>query len=249
MPTRLRIVFMIAGIAVVAVRYAAGQAGSGQAVPVLSPGVHNQTMLLDGKEGKLGIRYAISIPANYSPSNPVPLVLALHFGGEPYGAGSSVLNILVRPALQELGAIIVAPDSTEGQWTTAQNERSVNALLDGVLSSYNIDRKKVVVTGFSMGGAGTWHFGSKYPDRFSAAIPVAGRPTASAEGWRLPVFAVHSRQDEVVPIGPAEARIAELQKAGVRAEMLVLTGISHYETSRFVDGLKKAVPWLKEIWK
>jgi fermentation-respiration switch protein FrsA (DUF1100 family) len=78
---------------------------------------------------------------------------------------------------------------------------------------------------------------------------VSGRPTASAEGWRLPVFAVHSRQDEVVPIGPAEARIAELQKAGVRAEMLVLTGISHYETSRFVDGLKKAVPWLKEIWK
>jgi predicted peptidase len=34
---------------------------------------------------------------------------------------------------------------------TAQNERAVNALLDGVLSSYNIDRKKVVVTGFSSG--------------------------------------------------------------------------------------------------
>jgi hypothetical protein len=31
--------------------------------------------------------------------------------------------------------------------------------------------------------------------------------------------------------------------------MLVLTGISHYETSRFVDGLKKAVARLKEIWK
>jgi predicted peptidase len=100
-----------------------------------------------------------------------------------------------------------------------------------------------------MGGAGTWHFASKYPDRFSAAIPVSGRPTPSAEGWRLPVFAVHSRQDEVVPIGPAEARIAELKKAGVRADILVLTGISHYETSRFVDGLKQAVPWLKEIWK
>jgi predicted peptidase len=241
---------MIAGIAVVAIRlHAAGQTGSGQLVPMLSPGVHNRTLSLDGKEGKLGVRYAISIPANYSPNNPVPLVLALHFGGEPYGAGSSVLNILVRPALQELGAIIVAPDSVGGQWSTAQNERAVNALLDGVLGSYNIDRKKVVVTGFSMGGAGTWYFASKYPDRFSAAIPVSGRPTPSAEGWRLPVFAIHSRQDEVVPIGPAEERIAELKRAGVRAEMLVLNGISHYETSRFVDGLKKAVPWLREIWK
>src|SRR5262245_362737 len=246
MPTRLRTVVMIVGFAVSAIRlHAAGQGGSSQSVPVLSPGAHNQTLSFEGKS----IRYAISIPPNYSPSKPVPLVLALHFGGDPRGAGSSVLNILVRPALQELGAIIVAPDSLGGQWTTAENERAVNLLLDGVLSSYNIDRKKVVVTGFSMGGAGTWHFAQKYPDRFSAAIPVSGRPTASAEGWRLPVFAVHSRQDEVVPIGPAEARIAELQKAGVRAEMLVLTGISHYETSRFVDGLKKAVPWLQEIWK
>jgi predicted peptidase len=237
---------MIAGLAVVAIRaQAAGQTGSGKGVPILSQGGHNQVLSLGAKS----VRYAIWIPPNYSPSKPVPLVLALHFGGEPNGAGSSLLNILVRPALQELGAIIVAPDSLGGQWTTTENEQAVNTLLDGVLSSYNIDKKKIVVTGFSMGGAGTWHFAAKYPDRFSAAIPVSGRPTPSAEGWRVPVFAVHSRQDEVVPIGPAEARIAELKKAGVRAEILVLTGISHYQTNRFVDGLKQAVPWLKEIWK
>ena len=100
-----------------------------------------------------------------------------------------------------------------------------------------------------MGGAGTWHFANKYPDLFSAAIPVAGRPTPSVESWRVPIFAINSSDDEVVPIGPAETRIAELKKAGVRAEMVVLNGITHYETSRFVDGLRKAVPWLKEIWK
>jgi fermentation-respiration switch protein FrsA (DUF1100 family) len=64
----------------------------------------------------------------------------------------------------------------------------------------------------------------------------------------MPVFAVHSRDDEVVPIGPAEARIAELKKSGVRAEIVVLTGISHGQTSRFADGLRKAVPWLRELW-
>jgi predicted peptidase len=237
--------FTLCNVAGLGLHTASGQAGTGPAVPVLSPGAHNRSLRTDD----LVVGYAISIPPDYSPTKPVPLILALHFGGSPNGAGASVLNILVRPALEELGAIIVAPESVGGQWSTAQNERAANLLLDGVLSSYNVDKKRIAVTGFSMGGAGTWYFADKYADRFSAAIPVAGRPTPSAEGWRVPVLAIHSRNDEVVPIGPAEARIAELKKAGVRAEMIVLTGISHYQTNRFVDGLRKAVPWLKDVWK
>ena len=215
-------------------------------IPVLSPGVHNQRL---PRTGERTIQYAISVPANYSPSRPVPLVLALHYGGNPNGAGRGVLTLLVGPALAELGAIIVAPDSIGGGWNTPENERAVNALLEAVMASYSIDAKKVLVTGFSMGGAGVWHFAGKYPDRFSAAVAVAGRPPESAAGWRVPILAVHSRNDEVVPIGPAETRIAELKKAGVRAEFIPLTGISHYETNRFVDGLRRAVPWIKETWK
>ena len=100
-----------------------------------------------------------------------------------------------------------------------------------------------------MGGAGSWHFAEKYPERFSAAIPVAGRPPASVSGWRLPVLAIHSRDDQVMPIGPTEKQIAELQKSGVNAKLITLTGITHFETYRFVDALRQAVPWLREIWK
>jgi len=28
-----------------------------------------------------------------------------------------------------------------------------------------------------------------------------------------------------------------------------LTGITHYETSRFRDALRQAIPWLREVWK
>jgi len=35
----------------------------------------------------------------------------------------------------------------------------------------------------------------------------------------------------------------------VRAEMIVLTGIKHYETARFGDGLRRAIPWLRDTWK
>lgn len=45
-----------------------------------------------------------------------------------------VLNILVRPALQELGMIIIAPDSIAGAWTTPENDLAVNTI-EGVLNS------------------------------------------------------------------------------------------------------------------
>jgi predicted peptidase len=217
--------------------------------PVLTPGLHNLEL---PRADEPAIRYAIYIPGNYSPTASVPLILALHFGvrgGDAAGAGGDVVQILIGPALVELGAIIVAPDSVRGDWSSPENEKAVNALLDMVLAHYSIDKKKVAVTGFSMGGAGSWHFAEKFPERFSAAIPVAGRPPVSAFGWRLPVLAIHSRDDQVAPFDPTEARIAELQKAGVNAKLIPLTGITHYETSRFRDALRRAVPWLREIWK
>jgi len=31
--------------------------------------------------------------------------------------------------------------------------------------------------------------------------------------------------------------------------LIAMAGITHYETYRFVSGLRQAVPWLREIWK
>jgi predicted peptidase len=226
---------------------AAAQVGD---IPVLTtPGLRNLTLL---RRDAPPIHYAIDIPANYSPATPVPLVLALHFGvrgGDALGAGRDVLKILVGPALAELGAVIIAPDSVRGDWSSPENEKAVNALLDAVVANYAIDKKKVAVTGYSMGGQGSWHFAEKFPQRFSAAIPIAGRPPASAAGWRLPVLAIHSRDDQVAPFEPTEARIAQLEKAGVNARLIALEGITHYQTDRFSDALRQAVPWLREVWK
>ncbi len=227
---------------------AATAQGDANTLP-LTPGVYPLNL---ARAGEPTVGYAISVPPNYSSSTPVPLVLALHFGvggGSAAGAGGDVLDILVGPGLASLGAIIVAPDSVRGNWSTLENEKAVTALLDTVMARYAVDRKKIAVTGFSMGGSGAWHFAQKFPDIFSAAIPIAGRPPESAAGWKLPVLAIHSRDDQVVPFTPADTRIAELRKAGVNARMIALTGISHYETHRFQDALRQAAPWLQQVWK
>ncbi|HYM17684.1 MAG TPA: alpha/beta fold hydrolase [Micropepsaceae bacterium] len=227
---------------------AAAAQGAGN-LPVLAPGLHRLTFV---RPGEPTISYAISIPADYSPSQPVPLILALHFGvggGDATGAGGDVVEILIGPALEGLGAIIVAPDSLKGNWTTPENEKAVNALLDAVIVRYAIDKKKVAVTGYSMGGQGSWHFAEKFPERFSAAIPVSGTPPQSASGWKVPVFAIHSHDDQVQPFGPTATRIEELQKAGVNAKLVALNGITHYQMDRFQGALRRAVPWLREVWK
>ena len=217
--------------------------------PVFAPGLHELTL---ARAGEPGIGYAISIPPSYSPSTPAPLILALHYGigsRDSTGVGADLVKGIIGPALEELGAIIVAPESVRGNWSTSENEKAVNALLDMVMARYAIDKKRVAVTGYSMGGTGSWHLAEKFPERFSAVLPIASRPPASAVGWRLPVLAIHSRDDQVQPFDPAAARIAELQKAGVNARLIALTGIAHYEAGLFREPLRQAVPWLQEVWK
>jgi len=217
--------------------------------PVFGPGLHEHTLK---RAGEPGISYAISIPPGYTPSTPVPLILGLHYGignRDSTGVGVDLVKGIIGPALEELGAIIVAPDSVRGNWRTSENEKAVNALLDLVMGNYAVDKKRVAVTGYSMGGTGSWHVAEKFPERFSAVLPIASTPPASAVGWRLPVLAIQSRADKVVPFDPAAARIAELQNAGVNARLIAPTDIEHHEAGRFREPLRDAVPWLQEVWK
>ncbi|MEX2264615.1 MAG: prolyl oligopeptidase family serine peptidase [Bryobacteraceae bacterium] len=46
--------------------------------------------------------------------------------------------------------------------------------LDAVKRQYSIDENRIVVRGFSMGGAAVWHFAAHYPGEWAAAAPGAG---------------------------------------------------------------------------
>jgi predicted peptidase len=199
--------------------------------------------------GEPDIAYSILVPDAYQPAKAIPLVVAMHFSGNPEGAGRSLLEMLVAQAFDALGAVLIAPDSQGGSWSSAANDRAVNRLIQDIQKQFNIDRGRVAVTGFSMGGTGAWQYGMKYPERVSAIIPIAGTPPDSLSTWKLPVFAVHSKDDEVVPIGPTQRSITELKKRGVPAELLEVSGITHYQTYRYVDPLRQAVPWLRELWR
>lgn len=199
-----------------------------------------------------GQRYTISIPAGYKPGKPVPLVLALHYGGTvtPY-YGKPFLTNLVEPALRKLGAIIVAPDCTAGRWTNPQAEADVLALLDHIQKSWAIDPRRTLITGYSMGGMGTWALAARHQDRFAAAVIVAGQPQPEAAdvGWSIPLYVIHSRDDEVVPLKPTAGMVKMLKAKHVQVELVVVDGLTHYQVPAFVPYLRATVPWIKRAWK
>src|SRR5665213_4259379 len=46
--------------------------------------------------------------------------------------------------------------------------------LDDVKKNYNVDDNRILVRGFSMGGASVWHIGAHNATYFAAAAPGAG---------------------------------------------------------------------------
>jgi len=211
-------------------------------------GIYEEVLTLKNGNKML---YTLFIPESYS-QQPVPLVLSLHYGGTvtPY-FGRGVLAYLVEPGLRDLEAIMVAPDCPGKGWDNPESESAVLQLLDDIKEHYHIDEKRVVVTGFSMGGIGTWYLAARHPEVFSAAIPIAGATDAetAAKIGDIPLYVIHSRVDRVLPIGPTEEVVATLKARGKKVEFVALKSVDHYNTSGFTYALKGAIPWLKKIWE
>lgn len=206
--------------------------------------------LADGTE----LRYGLHVPEE-ADDRPLPLVVGLHYGwgrgpGPPPYYGRDYMNVLARPGLADLEAIIVAPDCPGRGWADPRSDAAVMELIEAVQREFAIDADRIVVTGYSMGGMGTWSFVARHPNLVSAAIPMAGRPTAEilADWGRTPVFAVHGVEDEVVPIGPTRDAVAELQLRGVEARLVEVPAFAHFQTARFAQPMQAAVAWLRRVW-
>jgi len=220
------------------------------------PGVGVTETALELDDGTV-MRYALALPATRTgPGEPLPpLVLALHPGGRDVYYGSWFMRTVVEPALRGWGAVIVAPDVPDDSWATERSERAVLALLDDVLAEHAVDRSRILITGFSMGGRGTWYLAARHPDRFTAAIvmatgPATGPRQGSLEGLAAtPIYVIHSPDDEVVPYEPVEEMVVALAARGYRMQMMRLPGAGHGMMGDYVGPLRAAGDWVQEQWR
>lgn len=217
--------------------------GTDDGVP--GPGRHQMTLTLESGT----VRYSLSVPEMEKGAR-VPLVLALHFGGDvtPWYS-MPFLEMLVEPAFEKLGVIIIAPDCPGRGWTDPKSETAALALVQHALDHWHADPGRVAVTGFSMGAMGTWHMAAHHPDIFSAALPVAGGP-AGCPAVTIPLYTILSRRDEIIDPDPPNKAVKEMKERGVNAKLVLLQdGPTHYNTAAFAPALRRGAKWLKKLWE
>jgi predicted peptidase len=183
------------------------------------------------------------------------LILYLHGWGE-HGYDLEVLKKHPLPETLRQQAdfpfIVASPQMLPELDSWSDMIDSLNILLDEIQATYSVDSRRVYLTGISMGGAGTWQFGLKYPQRFAALVPVAGYylhdsytvPDNICDLKDVPVWAFHGDSDTaVLPFG-AEVLVDAFKSCGGNIQFTLYPNSDHEETWRQAYADPELYAWL-----
>jgi predicted esterase len=126
---------------------------------------------IDGSPQPIGLE----IPADLDLTRPVPLMVWLHGRGDKNTDLHFLTDRLRRAGqFQPGGCIILHPFGRQCLGFQLAGEADVLEAIEAVKRMYKIDAKRIVLGGFSMGGAGAWHLGAHYADQWCALHAGAG---------------------------------------------------------------------------
>lgn len=167
------------------------------------------------KNGKESLNYRILSPEKIHVNQKYPLIVVFHGSGAVGTDNISQIGILSKMWLlpenrKKYPAFVMSPqfpvrssnyhlDKTRGVQVSESNEY-LDLLLksvDSLANSKNIDRSRIYVIGFSMGGATTSNAISKRPDLFAAAVNVSGisQFNNNENLLKTPIWIVHGSLD------------------------------------------------------
>ncbi len=156
--------------------------------------------------------YRLHIPANYSPTQPCPVVFNLHGYGSD--APEQILLSQMNAIADTAGFIVAYPEGlpdgggqriwNSGYGLGTDDVGFINALLDSIAANYTVNQQRVYSTGLSNGGIMSNTLACELNGRIAAIASVAG--TMSWMQWgncrtvaAMPVLHIHGTTDIVVP--------------------------------------------------
>jgi len=142
--------------------------GIPQAYPS-TPGLYHLTIQAEGQT----IYYTLRIPAGYDGHTVLPVILCLHFGGQPSEFyGGRFLNLIPIPGLGSLAALLVAPTIAQSGWATPTGEAVAFAALAAVEQHLSVDSRRRVVMGYSTNRATTSFTLAGHSADFTPSVPT-----------------------------------------------------------------------------
>ena len=201
-----------------------------------------------------GMQYYLTVPENAT--NNMPLVIFLHGSGEAgdysaVGRTPQATNMRTLTAsLKFISLVPVSPtsDSTTRNWEYGTNSANLMSIIDKVANEQKVDKNRIYIWGFSMGGRGTFNMINNYPGTFRAATVISNCPASgntSAKISQTPVRMI---------LGSAEVdynyyhtcmsnTYNEVKKLGGEIYYEELPGVTHDTMSTSLD-YSNVIGWL-----
>ena len=160
-----------------------------------------------------------------------PLLIYLHGAGERGRNFDHVYRHGIPKLIKEgrdINAVVLFPQCP-GEFIWNNMVKELKAIIDDVAAEYGIHKDRILLTGSSMGGYGTWETAMCYPETFAAIAPVAGGGVMWRTGKlsKVPVMAYHGDEDTVVPASQSEIMVDFTNRNGGNAELNILKGKGH----------------------
>lgn len=184
------------------------------------------------KDIKASLNYLVYTPKSYTENSQWPLIVSLHGVGECGDNLEKVKKYGIHKVLKEnddFPFIVVSPQCPENElWEMQFN--LLEDLLEEIKKKYSIDEKRMYLTGFSMGGYGTWNFATLRPNIFAAIAPICGgvillHKTLSLKN--VPIWVAHGDKDTAVEIEESRRVVNYLKPHNPNIVFKVYEGCGH----------------------
>ena len=185
-------------------------------------------------EGRLGGQlqpYVLYVPKQAPPGAGYGMTLLLHSLSANYQQYASSKN-QSQLGDRGTGSLVLTPEGRgpDGFYAGTPEADTFEAWAD-VARHYKLDASLTDVSGYSMGGFGTFRLLARWPDLFARGFSVVGAPGTSADQLaslrNTPLLSWNGDRDELVNANTTRQTIASLQDAGVRFVEDLFTNTSH----------------------
>ncbi|MEC7877207.1 MAG: dienelactone hydrolase family protein [Bacteroidota bacterium] len=180
------------------------------------PDLNFNSCVNDNYRWKCGYSYVLRLPENFKKNKRYPLVIFLHGG---VNSDTRRLNGRIRtvnsfyiPKNDQY--IIASPIKLGIDWSA----KKIQDMIAEIYSQLKIDKKRVYLTGLSMGGRGTFIVASELSNTFAAIMPLSPHHTPysyislAEKVSHLPTFLHHSTNDKTSKFSVAEDMFSKLSK-------------------------------------
>ena len=127
-----------------------------------------------------------------------PLIIQMHGMNQdaPYQQNAAKWE----PIADTARFVVVFPNGQNKAWDIG-GDKDINflkAIINEMYNKYGIDKNRVYVSGFSMGGMMSYHAANKMGDMIAAIAPVSGGGGVNSPKRAMPIMHTHGTSDDVV---------------------------------------------------